>query len=528
MASPEINESLLDRRIVLGVSGSIAAYKSALIVRLLRKAGAEVQVLMTEDATRFISPLTLGTLSGREVLTDLFPEDTTGQAAEEAWTKHVTLGLWADLFVVAPATAQTIAKLAYGFSDSMLTSTALSAECPLLVCPAMDRDMYHHPATQSNLERLRALGYAVMPAERGELASGLVGQGRLPEPASIVEQVIQLLDAVEVADEQPDDSFDEFDFEPEAQGDSAPDHPDMQAYETPNMPDSGIPDVEDTEPSPPLHNVSSEANPPAGKSPIFPLDGPSTPPSEMASGDQTQHPPTAERASQTTSGEPLAGLNVLVTAGPTQEPIDPVRVITNRSTGTMGYALAHAAAERGAVVTLVSGPTCLDTPSGVERIDVTTTKEMGTVVQQHADADLILMAAAVSDYTPARTAPSKIKKEGSAELSIRLRRTSDILKTLGEHKRPYQQLVGFALETDDELKNARHKLHAKNLDWIVLNNPLEEGAGFGTTTNRVTLLHRDGYKEAFPVLPKSLVADRLLDRVIAARIETSPSSEISS
>jgi phosphopantothenoylcysteine decarboxylase/phosphopantothenate--cysteine ligase len=182
MASPEIQESLLDRRVLLGVSGSIAAYKSALLVRLLRKAGAEVQVIMTEDATRFISPLTLGTLSGREVLTDLFPDEASGQSAEDAWTKHVTLGLWADVFVVAPATAQTVAKLAYGFSDSMLTSTALSADCPLLVCPAMDRDMYRHPATQSNLERLRALGYTVMPAEHGELASGLVGQGRLPEP----------------------------------------------------------------------------------------------------------------------------------------------------------------------------------------------------------------------------------------------------------------------------------------------------------------------------------------------------------
>lgn len=529
MASPEINESLLDRRIVLGVSGSIAAYKSALIVRLLRKAGAEVQVLMTKDATRFISPLTLGTLSGREVLTDLFPEDATGQAAEEAWTKHVTLGLWADLFVVAPATAQTIAKLAYGFSDSMLTSTALSAECPLLVCPAMDRDMYHHPATQSNLERLRALGYAVMPAEHGELASGLVGQGRLPEPESIVEQVVQLLDAVDAADDEMDDSFDGFDFEPEAQGDTAPDYPDMEAYETPSVPDSGIPDVEEPEPSPPLHNISSETNAPEDTSPIFPLDGPSTPSSEMPSDERSHRPPTSEHSPHgAASDEPLAGLNVLVTAGPTQEPIDPVRVITNRSTGTMGYALARAAAERGASVTLVSGPTCLETPPDVERIDVTTTKEMGTVVQQHGDADLILMAAAVSDYTPARTATSKIKKEGSDELSVRLRRTSDILKTLGERKRPYQQLVGFALETDDGIANARRKLHTKNLDWIVLNNPLEEGAGFGTTTNRVTLIHRDGYKEEFPILSKQEVASRLLDRVIAARIGAGSPSEMTS
>lgn len=529
MASPEINESLLDRRIVLGVSGSIAAYKSALIVRLLRKAGAEVQVLMTKDARRFISPLTLGTLSGREVLTDLFPNDATGQAAEEAWAKHVTLGLWADLFVVAPATAQTIAKLAYGFSDSMLTATALSAECPLLVCPAMDRDMYHHPATQSNLERLRALGYAVMPAEHGELASGLVGQGRLPEPDAIVEQVIQLLDALDAADEEMDDSFGEFTFDPDAQGDAAPEYPDMEAYKAPSVPEEDTtPDVEDTEsPAPPQRMASNDGSSQA-TSPIFPLDGPSGPSFEAPSDEQMGRSPTSEVAHGTASNEPLSGLNVLVTAGPTQEPIDPVRVITNRSTGTMGYALARAAAERGATVTLVSGPTCLDTPSGVERIDVTTTKEMGTVVQEHEDADLILMAAAVSDYTPARTAPSKIKKDGADELSIRLRRTSDILKTLGERKKPYQQLVGFALETDDELANARRKLRTKNLDWIVLNNPLEDGAGFGTTTNRVTLIHRDGYKEEFPILSKQEVASRLLDRVIAARVDAGHPSELPS
>ena len=525
MASPEINESLLDRRIVLGVSGSIAAYKSALIVRLLRKAGAEVQVLMTKDATRFISPLTLGTLSGREVLTDLFPDDATGQAAEEAWTQHVTLGLWGDLFVVAPATAQTIAKLAYGFSDSMLTATALSAECPLLVCPAMDRDMYHHPATQSNLERLRALGYAVMPAEHGELASGLVGQGRLPEPESIVSQVTQLLDAVDAADGEPEAPFDEFDFDSEAQGDTAPDYPDMEAYEIPSMESESIPDGDASEtPDPPTASSPPNTSPSPDSSPIFPLDVPS----EAQSGAGFEQSPSEERSQDSASKPSLDGLNVLVTAGPTQEPIDPVRVITNRSTGTMGYALARAAAERGASVTLVSGPTCLDTPPDVERIDVTTTKEMATVVQQHADADLILMAAAVSDYTPARTATSKIKKEGTDELSIRLRRTGDILKTLGDRKRPYQQLVGFALETDDGFANARRKLRTKNLDWIVLNNPLEEGAGFGTTTNRVTLIHRDGYKEEFPILPKDEVASLLLDRVIAARVGVGGMSEMPS
>jgi phosphopantothenoylcysteine decarboxylase/phosphopantothenate--cysteine ligase len=482
MASPEIRESLLDRRILLGVSGSIAAYKSALIVRLMRRAGAEVQVLMTEDATRFISPLTLGTLSGREVLTDLFPDDASGQAAEDAWTKHVTLGLWADVFIVAPATAQTVAKLAYGFSDSMLTATALSAECPLLVCPAMDRDMYRHPATQSNLERLRAMGYTVMPAEHGELASGLVGQGRLPEPESIVDQAVQMIaDRVDAGGETDVP----FSFDGDAQGDAVPDSPTVERSTAPA-------------PSP-----SEEAST-----------------SDIAAAS----PPSNDWLSPTKDS--FRGLKVLVTAGPTQEPIDPVRVVTNRSTGTMGYALARAAAERGADVTLVSGPTCLETPPGVQRVDVTTTKEMHTAVQQHADADLVLMAAAVADYTPARTAPSKIKKGDTDELVLRFRRTSDILKTLGEQKRPHQQLVGFALETDDELPNARRKLEAKNLDWIVLNNPLEEGAGFGTTTNRVTLLHRDGYKEELPILSKREVANVLLDCIAAVRTDSSSSMPV--
>lgn len=474
MAPPEVQESLLDRRILLGVTGSIAAYKAALLVRRFRKAGAEVQVLMTSDATRFISPLTLGTLSGREVLTDLFPDDASehGQPGENAWTQHVTLGLWADVFVVAPATAQTIAKLAYGFSDSMLTATALSAECPLLVCPAMDRDMYQHLATQSNLERLRALGYTVLPAEHGELASGLVGQGRLPDPESIVEQVIQMLN--ERDDAEPE-GF-PADFDPAA------------ARSMPAPEDDGR---------------SQNAAPSPAPSP----------------------PPERDPGAASSRRNFFAGMRVLVTAGPTQEPIDPVRVITNRSTGTMGYALAQAAAARGAAVTLVSGPTCLETPPDVERIDVMTTKEMNTAVQQHADADLVIMAAAVSDYTPARTALSKIKKDDSDELVLRFRRTPDILKTLGEHKRPYQQLVGFALETDDGLANARRKLEAKNLDWIALNNPLEEGAGFGTTTNRITLLHRDGYKESLPLLRKSDLAEALLDRVAAVGVGTGNSSD---
>lgn len=423
MPDAEDDQPLKGRRLLLGVSGGIAAYKTATLVRLLKKAGAEVQVLMTPDAARFITPLTLGTLSGREVLIEIFPEgDEEGE-----WTKHVSLGLWADLFVVAPATAQTLAKLANGFSDSMLTATALSARCPLLVYPSMDRDMYGHPATQANLERLQRYGYEVVPAARGELASGLVGQGRMPEPEAIFERVVEKL-------------------------------------------------AENTE----ARERGKESENP-----------------------QTPKPPHAR---------PLSGKRVLVTAGPTREPIDPVRVITNPSTGTMGYALAEAAARRGAQVTLVSGPTALETPPGVERIDVETAEEMHEAVQTHSGADLVFMAAAVADYTPTEASQQKIKK-GEGDLTLRLRRTPDILAELGHDKRSGQHLFGFAMETNDGLENARRKLEEKNLDWIALNKLGEEGAGFGTTTNRITLLYRDGRIEELPTMPKRALAEALLERV---------------
>ena len=407
---------LADRHLILGVTGSIAAYKAAPLVRRLKEAGAEVRVLMTPSAERFVSPLTLGTLSEDEVLTEIFPDNEEG-----SWTKHVSLGEWADLFVVAPATAQTIAKLAHGFCDSMLTATALSARCPLLVCPAMDREMYRHPTTQDNLDRLREIGYAVMPAAHGELASGLVGRGRMPEPEAIRDRVAALLADRPAA--------------PDAKNDS------------------------------------------------------------------------------------LAGQSVLVTAGPTREPLDPVRVFTNRSTGTMGYALARAAADRGGEVTLVSGPTALSPPEGVEVVSVETAEEMHEAVQaRRATADLVFMAAAVADYAPAEQSPTKRKKD-EADLVLHLRRTPDILKTLGAHKRSDQVLVGFALETGNGTENARRKLEEKNLDWIVLNDLTEEGAGFGPSTNRVTLFSRDGTVEELPLMPKSEVAETILERVLASAPE---------
>ncbi len=435
------DQPLAGRRLLLGVTGSIAAYKAALLVRLFKKAGAEVQVLMTPDAARFIPPLTLGTLSEREVLTEVFPENEAG-----SWTKHVTLGEWADLFVVAPATAQTVAKLAHGFCDTMLTATALSARCPLLVCPAMDLEMYRHPATEANLRRLEEIGYAVLPAARGALASGLVGQGRMPEPEAVLERVVAMLD----------------------QGEEAA---------------SGREEVEEGEPS-------------------------------------YIHTPTYAYSGAT---QPLAGKRVLVTAGPTRERIDPVRMLTNPSTGTMGYALAEAAARRGAEVTLVSGPVALETPSGVRRIDVESAEEMHAAVQEHAGADFVFAAAAVADYAPVEPSDAKLKKEDAGALTLRLRRTPDLLKSLGEKKRPGQVLVGFALETDDGEANARRKLEAKNLDWIALNSPMEQGAGFGAGTNRLTLIRRDGEAERLPLLSKKAAAERLLDRVLA--LSAQPSGE---
>jgi phosphopantothenoylcysteine decarboxylase/phosphopantothenate--cysteine ligase len=390
---------LAGRRIILGVTGGIAAYKTAYLIRLLKKEGADVQVLMTHAACKFITPLTLGTLSEREVLIEIFPPNEAG-----SWTRHVHLGLWGDIMVVAPATAQTLAKLANGLCDSMLTAVALSARCPVHVFPSMDLDMYEHPATQQNLQRLSDAGYHVALPATGELASGLVGIGRLPEPEEIVDHIAGVLED-----------------------------------------QSGI----------------------------------------------------------------LTGKEVLVTAGPTREPIDPVRYISNPSTGTMGYAMAAAAVRQGADVTLVSGPTSLDTPDGVNRIDVDTAEEMYRAVAEHSNADIVIMAAAVADYTPAETFDRKIKKS-DAEMKIALRSTRDILAGLGAEKREGQVLIGFAMETDNGEANARSKLKRKNLDWIVLNNLCEAGAGFGPDTNRVTLISEDT-AEKLPLLPKAELADLLVE-----------------
>jgi phosphopantothenoylcysteine decarboxylase/phosphopantothenate--cysteine ligase len=397
------------KHIVLGVTGGIAAYKSAFLVREFVRAGAEVQVVMTHSATHFITPLTLSTLSKRHVMLGMFPP--AGEQAAGGWTAHIDLARWADVLLIAPATAHTIARIAHGLADDFLTTLIVAFHAPIVVAPAMDADMYLNPLTQQNLLTLRESGCFVIDPESGELASGLTGPGRLPDIERLVRFIDDLLDKV---------------------------HQDLR------------------------------------------------------------------------------GRKVLVTAGPTFESIDPVRYIANRSSGKMGFAFANAAALRGAEVTLVSGPVHLGTPRNTRRIDVVTAQEMKSAVQtEFGKADLVIMAAAVSDFSPASPSGRKIKREEQPEdlLTLSLKRNPDILKGLGEQK-TRQVLVGFALETADGVPNARKKLAAKHLDAIVLNNPEVEGAGFGSDTNIVTVVTPDGKIDPLPRMSKFDVANAVLNRVV--------------
>jgi phosphopantothenoylcysteine decarboxylase/phosphopantothenate--cysteine ligase len=400
---------LTGKHILLGITGGIAAYKSALLVREFVRAGAEVQVVMTPSATQFVTPLTFATLSRRDVIIEMFPP-VPGQSTSQ-WTKHIDLAVWADIMLIAPATANTIAKIAGGMADNFLTTLVLALRGPLVLAPAMDVDMYNNIATQSNLALLRERGVRIVEPGSGELASGLSGPGRLPDTAVLVDAV---------------------------------------------------------------HDVFAGTT------------------------------------------KDLIGKNILVTAGPTQEPIDPVRYLGNRSSGKMGFAIAQAAAARGASVTLIAGPVHLATPAGVQRVDVSTAREMADVVAEHfGDCDALLMAAAVADFAPASVADSKIKREtvNADRFTIECVKNPDILRTAAE-MRTHQVLVGFALETDDGLEHARKKRAGKRLDLIVLNDPRVDGAAFGSDTNVVTLVGRDDSAEPLPRLPKLVVAHRILDRVV--------------
>ncbi len=392
---------LSGKNVLLGVTGSISAYKAAELCRLLVKEGANVKVIMTSAAADFISPLTLSTLSKNKVELHMVNQDYF-------WNNHVELGLWANLFLIAPISANTIAKMANGISDNLLLTVFLSAKCSTMIAPAMDHDMYLHPATQTNLKILASRNTFIIGPEKGELASGLIGEGRLTEPSQILIEVINF-----------------------------------------------------------FKNT--------GK---------------------------------------LKDKKILVTAGPTREPIDPVRFISNHSSGKMGVSLATAFVNEGAVVTLVAGPIQLTIPSSIKLISVETADEMyQQCIQLFPDADIAVMAAAVADYTPSNPADIKVKKKQD-DLNLLMTKTIDILAECGKIKKAHQLLIGFALETDHELENAKDKLERKNLDLIVLNSLKDEGAGFATDTNKITLIDRNNNIKEFPLKNKNDVAIDIVQKII--------------
>jgi phosphopantothenoylcysteine decarboxylase/phosphopantothenate--cysteine ligase len=398
---------LRGKNILLGITGGIAAYKTTFLVRLFIKAGANVKVILTDSASSFVSPLTLATLSKNPVVSNFVKteEHTTD------WNNHVELGLWADIMLIAPATANTMSKMASGNCDNLLLACYLSAKCPVFLAPAMDLDMYKHPSTTETLEKLQSFGNHIIPATAGELASGLHGEGRMAEPEDIVAFINKFL----------------------------------------------------------------------------------------------------------RSGLPLLGKKVMITAGPTYEAIDPVRFIGNHSSGLMGFELAQAAAALGADVVLISGPTKYTSENGaIQLIRVVSADEMYTSAHEHfGDSDIVICAAAVADYKPKTKAEQKIKKSDN-ELSIDLIKNKDILKSLGEIKKN-QFLVGFALETENEVENAKGKLERKNLDAIVLNSLNDKGAGFGGNTNKISFIDTNLTIRTFQLKTKAAVAKDILNEIITRR-----------
>lgn len=369
------------KRIVLGVTGGIAAYKAAVLLRDLQKKGAEVRVMLTADANRFVGIETFASLSGHEVPIDIFPEE--GSRSSE-WTRHIEWGEWSDLMIIAPCTANTLAKIVYGLSDNMLTATVLAARCPILICPTMDGGMYTSPTTQKNLKQASELGFHLLEPEEGYLASGMLGKGRLPETTAILQKASELLE-----------------------------------HRLPGL---------------------------------------------------------------------LKDKKVVVTAGPTREHIDAVRFISNPSSGKMGVAMAEAAQNLGADVTLIHGPVSVGLPPGMKTVSIESTEELFKAVKKHSSAEVIIKAAAVSDFTPAEHHDKKIKKE-QAETTLELKPTRDILQWLGDHKQAGQTLIGFAMETESLLENAQAKLKKKKADWIVANSINRPGSGFATDTNEIVLLN---------------------------------------
>ncbi|MDP3451663.1 MAG: bifunctional phosphopantothenoylcysteine decarboxylase/phosphopantothenate--cysteine ligase CoaBC [Bacteroidales bacterium] len=410
---------LKGKHILLGITGSIAAYKAAVLIRLLVREGAEVKVVMTEMSKKFITPLTMATLSKSPVLVEFFnPENGD-------WNSHISLGMWADLYLIAPASANTLSKMAFGIADNLLLTTYLSARSPVAAAPAMDLDMYLHPATQKSIEILKERGVHIIEPASGELASGLDGKGRMEEPESIVDFVKSLLS--------------------------------QQA------PEISLPDGQ--------NNRDSK--------------------------------------------DSFSGKRVLINAGPTIEQIDPVRFISNNSSGKMGYSIAAEFASRGAEVTLISGPVNEKiSVSGIELISVISADEMYRQTKScyERGVDIVILTAAVADFTPAEAGKNKIKREGG-EISLQLVPTKDIAAELGVIKREGAFHLGFALETDNEYDNALSKLKRKNLDAIVLNSLKDKGAGFATDTNKITIIGRDGSTLSFPLKNKREVASDIADYV---------------
>lgn len=393
---------LRNKNIILGVCGSIAAYKAAFLVRLLTKAGANVKVILTPDGANFITPLTLATLSKNPVYTQYFEEETG------VWSNHVELGLWADLMIIAPISANTLSKLSNGICDNLLTAVYLSAKCPVYVAPAMDLDMWKHQSTQENIDRIISFGNTVIAPKEGELASGLYGAGRMAEPEEIVEFLSQSLKA----------------------------------------------------------------------------------------------------------GLPLLGKKIMVTAGPTYEAIDPVRFIGNHSSGKMGIAIADQLYKLGADVTLIAGPTALKTQNPIHRIDITSAQDMlNACTSIFNETDITVMSAAVADYTPKVKVTQKIKKQEN-DLTLALEKTTDILATLGRTKKENQILVGFALETNDEENYAKGKLVKKNLDLVILNSLNDQGAGFKSDTNKITIFNKKLEKTVYDLKSKTEVAKDICNEIL--------------
>ncbi|MDI6765937.1 MAG: bifunctional phosphopantothenoylcysteine decarboxylase/phosphopantothenate--cysteine ligase CoaBC [Bacteroidota bacterium] len=399
---------LKGKNILIGLTGGIAAYKIPQLIRDLKKSGASVKIVMTDAAKEFVTPLTLSTVSGNEVVMGNFPQSDSNVLSAGTW--HIDLAQWAHVMLIAPATANTIAKLAHGYADNAVTTLALAMRAPVVVSPSMDVDMWQRTQTQNNITSLRELGYIILPPEEGELASGLVGQGRLPDLPKIQNAVEEIL--------------------------------------------------------------------------------------------QFAH-------------QDFRGKKILITAGPTREAIDPVRYIGNRSSGKMGFALATAAAHRGAEVKLITGHVQIQTPKNVHRIDVENAQQMYNAVMKHKKGtDAIIMAAAVADFTPINSFSKKVKKEelDNDTLLLKLKKTKDILHSLGEGKKE-GVLVGFSLETHNDIHNAMEKLKRKKLDLIILNNPKKKGAAFDSDTNIVTIISKNGKIEKLKKMPKYDVANEILNRV---------------